>query len=74
MPGPLFGAAGALGALAAVLSLRERTVPPTINLDDQDPRIGLDIVTGRPRGGPYTAALANAFGFGGHNTCLVLPP
>ncbi|MFJ9151612.1 hypothetical protein ACIRP7_26940 [Streptomyces sp. NPDC102270] len=56
----------------AVLALREQAVPPTINLDNRDPRIDLDIVTGRPRRGPVTAALANAFGFGGHNVCLTL--
>lgn len=63
----VFGAAGALGALVAVLALREQAVPPTINLDSPDPRIDLDIVTGRPPRGPVTAALANSFGFGGHN-------
>ncbi|MFJ9006088.1 beta-ketoacyl-[acyl-carrier-protein] synthase family protein [Streptomyces canus] len=72
MTGHLFGAAGALGVLVAVLALREQAVPPTINLDNQDPRIDLDIVTGRPRLGPVTAALANSFGFGGHNVCLTL--
>ncbi|MGW2520666.1 beta-ketoacyl-[acyl-carrier-protein] synthase family protein [Streptomyces sp. NPDC001617] len=74
MTGHLFGAAGALGALAAVLSLREQAMPPTINLDEQDPRIDLDIVTGERRRGPFDAAIANAFGFGGHNVCLVMTP
>ncbi|MEU3340885.1 beta-ketoacyl-[acyl-carrier-protein] synthase family protein [Streptomyces sp. NPDC006668] len=72
MTGHLFGAAGALGALVAVLALREQAIPPTINLDHQDPRIHLDVVTGRPRRAPVTAVLANAFGFGGHNVCLAL--
>lgn len=71
MTGHLFGAAGALGALAAVPALRDQAVPPTVNLDELDPRVDLDIVTGRPRHG-LVAALANSFGFGGHNACLVL--
>ncbi|MEU5535599.1 beta-ketoacyl-[acyl-carrier-protein] synthase family protein [Streptomyces sp. NPDC020362] len=74
MTGHLFGAAGALGTLVAVLSLREQAAPPTVNLDDQDPQVDLDVVTGRPRRSPFTAALANAFGFGGHNACLILAP
>ncbi|MFJ6214549.1 beta-ketoacyl-[acyl-carrier-protein] synthase family protein [Streptomyces sp. NPDC092296] len=74
MTGHLFGAAGALGALAAILSVRDSAVPPTVNLTDPDPAIGLDVVTGRPRTGPLTAVLSNAFGFGGHNAALVFTP
>ncbi|GAA3018033.1 beta-ketoacyl-[acyl-carrier-protein] synthase family protein [Kitasatospora albolonga] len=74
MTGHLFGAAGALGAVATVLSLRDAITPPTVNLSDPDPEIPLDIVTGKPREGVQTAALANAFGFGGHNVSLVLTP
>ncbi|BBC29335.1 hypothetical protein SGFS_006290 [Streptomyces graminofaciens] len=74
MTGHLFGAAGALGALAAVLALRDRAVPPTVNLDAQDPEVELDIVAGYARRGPVGAVLVNAFGFGGHNACLTLTP
>ncbi|MEU5130294.1 beta-ketoacyl-[acyl-carrier-protein] synthase family protein [Streptomyces mobaraensis] len=74
MTGHLFGAAGALGAIATILALRDGAVPPTRNLDTQDPDIPLDIVTGVPRRGPLTAGLANAFGFGGHNASLVFTP
>ncbi|WP_214416735.1 beta-ketoacyl-[acyl-carrier-protein] synthase family protein [Sphaerisporangium fuscum] len=70
MTGHLCGAAGALGAIATVLALREGTIPATRNLDTPDPQIKLDIVTGAPRHGRWTAALTNAFGFGGHNACL----
>ncbi|GJF27518.1 3-oxoacyl-ACP synthase [Kitasatospora sp. NE20-6] len=71
MTGHLFGAAGALGAIAAILAVRDGIVPPTVNLDSPDPAVKLDVVTGRPREGRLTAALANAFGFGGHNASLV---
>ncbi|MFJ4097783.1 beta-ketoacyl-[acyl-carrier-protein] synthase family protein [Kitasatospora sp. NPDC089913] len=71
MTGHLFGAAGALGALASVLALREGIVPPTRNLERQDPAVGLDVVTGAARRGPVGAVLTNAFGFGGHNASLV---
>ncbi|WP_171168108.1 beta-ketoacyl synthase [Streptomyces sp. I05A-00742] len=74
MTGHLFGAAGALGAVATVLSLRDQVVPATRNLDAQDPEVPLDVVAGAPRRGPLTAGLANSFGFGGHNASLVFTP
>lgn len=69
--GHLLGASGALGALAAVLALRDGVVPPTLNLDTQDPAIDLDVVRETTR---TTArhALVNAFGFGGHSASLVV--
>ncbi|KJY24462.1 beta-ketoacyl-[acyl-carrier-protein] synthase family protein [Streptomyces sp. NRRL S-495] len=74
MTGHLFGAAGALGALASVLALRDGVVPPTRNLERQDPGVGLDVVAGAARRGPVGAVLSNAFGFGGHNASLVFTP
>ncbi|WP_354643476.1 beta-ketoacyl-[acyl-carrier-protein] synthase family protein [Kitasatospora camelliae] len=74
MTGHLFGAAGSLGALAAILALRDGVVPATVNLESPDPQVELDVVTGAPRHGRLTAALANSFGFGGHNACLVFTP
>ncbi|MFJ8210784.1 beta-ketoacyl-[acyl-carrier-protein] synthase family protein [Streptomyces sp. NPDC096033] len=71
MTGHLFGAAGAVGAVAAVRAVYEGVVPPTRNLESQDPEIGLDVVAGAARRMPVPAALANAFGFGGHNAALV---
>jgi 3-oxoacyl-[acyl-carrier-protein] synthase II len=71
MTGHLLGAAGALESVATVLALRDRVVPPTINLDDPDD-VGLDIASARrelPSGD--LAALNNSFGFGGHNVALV---
>jgi 3-oxoacyl-[acyl-carrier-protein] synthase II len=70
MTGHLLGAAGALESLAVVLSLHERVVPPTINLEDAED-IGLDIAAEKrtlPQGD--LAALNNSFGFGGHNVAI----
>lgn len=71
MTGHLLGAAGALESLAVVLALQQRTVPPTINVDDLDD-VGLDVATS-PRALPAEggAAMNNSFGFGGHNVAVV---
>lgn len=69
--GHLLGGAGAIEAIFTVLALHERTAPPTINLEDQDPAIPLDVVTS-PRklpDGPILA-ISNSFGFGGHNAVV----
>ncbi|MEU3544055.1 beta-ketoacyl-[acyl-carrier-protein] synthase family protein [Streptomyces paromomycinus] len=71
MTGHLFGAAGAAGALAAILAVRDGVVPATQNVDTLDPEVGLDVVMGEPRKGALSSALTNSFGFGGHNACLV---
>ena len=70
--GHLLGGAGAIEAIFTVLALHERTAPPTINLDEQDPEIPLDVVTSPrklPEGG--ILAISNSFGFGGHNAVIV---
>ncbi|MEO0027333.1 MAG: hypothetical protein RL716_664 [Actinomycetota bacterium] len=70
--GHLLGGAGAIEAIFTILALNERTAPPTINLDSQDPEIPLDVVTS-PRklpDGPLLA-MSNSFGFGGHNAVIV---
>jgi 3-oxoacyl-[acyl-carrier-protein] synthase II len=72
MTGHLLGGAGALGALITVLTLRDGLVPPVANLENPDDDADLDIVTREPRkipDGP-AAAIANSFGFGGHNVTL----
>ncbi|MEU7136070.1 beta-ketoacyl-[acyl-carrier-protein] synthase family protein [Streptomyces sp. NPDC046261] len=74
MTGHLFGAAGAIGALAAILAVRDGVIPATRNLDTLDPEVKLDVVTGSPRRGALKAALTNSFGFGGHNASLVFTP
>ena len=71
MTGHLLGGAGALESVATVLALRDRVVPPTINLETQDPAVTLDIATEQrklPDGD--IAALNNSFGFGGHNVAI----
>ncbi len=71
MTGHLLGGAGALESIATILALHHRTVPPTINLDHQDPQVELDIAT-EPRDLPegQIAALNNSFGFGGANVAV----
>jgi 3-oxoacyl-[acyl-carrier-protein] synthase II len=74
MTGHLLGAAGALEAVLTILAVHHRTVPATINLENQDPEIPLNVVTGEhltlPSGD--VAALNNSFGFGGHNVALAI--
>jgi 3-oxoacyl-[acyl-carrier-protein] synthase II len=71
MTGHLLGAAGALESIATVLAIRDGVVPPTINLDDPDDALDLDVAAHKPRHMEIPAALNNAFGFGGHNVVLV---
>ncbi|MCK7622277.1 beta-ketoacyl-[acyl-carrier-protein] synthase family protein [Streptomyces sp. RS10V-4] len=71
MTGHMLGASGAVGALAALLALRDGVVPAVRNLEKLDPGIDLDVVQGANRTGRWRAALANSFGFGGHNVSLV---
>jgi 3-oxoacyl-[acyl-carrier-protein] synthase II len=71
MTGHLLGGAGALESVATVLAIRDRVVPPTINLDNPDPEVNLDIATKqRPLPDGDIAALNNSFGFGGHNVAV----
>ena len=75
MTGHLLGGAGAVESVAAILALRERVAPPTINLEDpDDERRGPDRdradASCSPRGSAPMAVLNNSFGFGGHNVAL----
>ncbi|EFC82468.1 beta-ketoacyl-ACP synthase II [Parafrankia sp. EUN1f] len=70
MTGHLLGAAGALEAVVTLLSLRERVVPATRNLDALDDEIALDVVSIDNRELGTGAGLSNSFGFGGHDVCL----
>ncbi|WP_054816909.1 KasA/KasB family beta-ketoacyl-ACP synthase [Nocardia arizonensis] len=68
--GHSIGAVGALESVLTVLSIRDAVIPPTLNLDNQDPEVELDIVRGQCRPGPIEYAVNNSFGFGGHNVAL----
>ncbi|MDR2565640.1 MAG: beta-ketoacyl-[acyl-carrier-protein] synthase family protein [Bifidobacteriaceae bacterium] len=74
MTGHLLGAAGAVESIFAILALRDRLAPPTINIQELDPEVPCRVVRDRPEPLPAEgglAALNNAFGFGGHNMALV---
>ena len=72
MLGHTLGAAGAIEAIATILTIRESCVPPTINLEDPDDEVGdLDIVTKHAKVQDVRIALSNSFGFGGQNTALI---
>ena len=68
----LLGAAGAMEAAACVLAIDRGLIPPTINLDNQDPDCDLDYVPNRARPARVDVAISNSFGFGGHNATLVI--
>ena len=74
MTGHLLGGAGALEAIATVLALRDRMVPPTINLDDPEPGLEIDIAANvaRPLPDGDLAGINNSFGFGGHNVAIAV--
>jgi 3-oxoacyl-[acyl-carrier-protein] synthase II len=71
MSGHLLGAAGALESIATILAIRDSVVPPTINLDDPDERLDLDVAAHKARPLEIHAAMNNSFGFGGHNVALI---
>lgn len=72
MVGHMLGAAGAIGAAATALSLRDQVIHPTINLDEPDPECDLDYVPHKAREAKLNYAMVEALGFGGHNTVLIL--
>ncbi|HEV8424705.1 MAG TPA: beta-ketoacyl-[acyl-carrier-protein] synthase II, partial [Actinomycetes bacterium] len=72
MTGHLFGAAGALEAIASALALRDQVLPPTINLEDPDPACDLDYVPLKAREARFDVAISNSMGLGGHNGAVVL--
>lgn len=72
MTGHLLGAAGGVEILACINALRDGVIPPTINLDDQDPECDLDYCANTAREMEVKAALSNSFGFGGHNASLLV--
>ena len=73
MTGHLLGGAGAIESIFTILALRDRTAPPTINLENMDPEIHIPVAANSPHELPSgdIAALNNSFGFGGHDVALV---
>ncbi|OYR18908.1 beta-ketoacyl-ACP synthase [Brucella thiophenivorans] len=72
MIGHTLTAAGAIEAVFSLLTIQTGTLPPTINYDNPDPAIPLDVVPNVKRDGQVSAVLSNSFGFGGQNASLVL--
>jgi 3-oxoacyl-[acyl-carrier-protein] synthase II len=69
--GHLLGGAGAIEAIFTVLAIHERLAPPTINLENQDEEIPLDVVTSpRKLSHDSILAISTSFGFGGHNAVI----
>jgi len=68
--GHLVGAAGAVESIITMLSLSEGVVPASLNIDELDPGVELDVVTGGPRKMDLAAAVCDSFGFGGHNVAV----
>ncbi|OAH59584.1 MULTISPECIES: beta-ketoacyl-ACP synthase II [Bacillaceae] len=72
MLGHMLGAAGGVEAIALVKSLQQGIVPPTINLETADPECDLDYVSEGARSVPLNIGISNSFGFGGHNSAIIL--
>lgn len=72
MTGHMLGAAGGVEAVILGLSLQNGVIPPTINLEDQDPECDLDYVPNEARKADIDVALSNSFGFGGHNATIIM--
>jgi 3-oxoacyl-[acyl-carrier-protein] synthase II len=72
MIGHTLSAAGAVEAVFSILTMTEGVIPPTINYDQPDPSIELDVVPNVKREAEVSTILSNSFGFGGQNACLVM--
>ncbi|GAA5483765.1 beta-ketoacyl-ACP synthase II [Haloferula sargassicola] len=72
MTGHMLGAAGGAELLACLMAIRDGVVPPTINVENQDPECDLDCVPNTAIEMPVNVALSNSFGFGGHNASLLV--
>jgi 3-oxoacyl-[acyl-carrier-protein] synthase II len=68
----MIGAAGAIEAAICVLTIQNGIIPPTINYANHDPECDLDYVPNVARKANVKTTLSNTFGFGGHNSCLII--
>ena len=68
--GHMVGAAGAVESIITLLSIQDGIIPATINLENLDPGVELDVVAGEPRKVDLQAAICDSFGFGGHNAAV----
>jgi len=71
MTGHLLGGSGGIEAVATILAIANDRIPPTINLENPDPKCDLDYVSNNSRTQVVNVAMSNSFGFGGHNVTLV---
>lgn len=72
MTGHMLGAAGSTEAIVSILALKNQVIPPTINVENQDPECNFDVVANKSRKvSSFKYALSNSFGFGGHNASLI---
>lgn len=72
MTGHMLGAAGGIEVIASIMAIDEGIIPPTINYETQDEGLDLDYVPNKSREQNVNIAMSNSFGFGGHNSCIVL--
>ena len=72
MTGHIMGATGAIESVFCALAIRDQVLPPTINYETPDPLCDLDYVPNEARPGKVDVCMNNAFGFGGHNSTLVI--
>ena len=72
MLGHLIGAAGAAELITCILAIRDKVLPPTMNLNDPDPALDLDYVPNEPRKADVNVAMSESFGFGGQNDVVII--
>ncbi len=72
MTGHMLGAAGGIELIACIMAIQEGIIPPTINVENQDPECDLDVVPNVAREKQVKVALSNGFGFGGHNAAVLV--